>query len=286
MTAPRLISSITALLFLFCVVGSVASTATEPGQALSTTQQSPIATLSSNVTLPETAMLKSPLPGPLSPWQMFVDADLVVKLVIVLLSVASLITWTIAIAKQQELRRIDQTLQKQIASIALSVRLSDIAESEQLSLGVGKALLTSVQQELDLASTDIDKEGVKERALSRINRIEAAIARQMAIGTGLLASIGSTSPFVGLFGTVWGIMNAFIGISESKTTNLAVVAPGIAEALLATAMGLVAAIPAVVIYNHFSRRISATRAHVSDLSAILMQLLSRDLDLRTPPSPE
>ncbi|MBV1889553.1 MAG: tonB-system energizer ExbB [Gammaproteobacteria bacterium] len=231
-------------------------------------------------------MLKGPLPGPLSPWQMFLDADLVVKLVISLLSLASLITWTVGIAKQQELRRIDQTLQKQITSIALSVGLSDITESEQLSLGVGKALLTSVQQELDLASTDIDKEGVKERALSRINRIEAAIARQMAIGTGLLASIGSTAPFVGLFGTVWGIMNAFIGISESKTTNLAVVAPGIAEALLATAMGLVAAIPAVVLYNHFSRRISATRAHVSDLSAILMQLLSRDLDLRTPPCPE
>ena len=70
---------------------------------------------------------------------------------------------------------------------------------------------------------------------------------------GLLATIGATSPFVGLFGTVWGIMNSFIGISKSQTTNLAVVAPGIAEALLATAIGLVAAIPAVIIYNHFAR---------------------------------
>ena len=77
--------------------------------------------------------------------------------------------------------------------------------------------------------------------------------RRIARGTGVLATIGATAPFVGLFGTVWGIMNAFIGISEAQTTNLAVVAPGIAEALLATAIGLVAAIPAVVIYNHLAR---------------------------------
>src|SRR3546814_1624005 len=88
----------------------------------------------------------------------------------------------------------------------------------------------------------------------------------MIKGTGLLATIGATAPFVGLFGTVWGIMNSFIGIAASKTTNLAVVAPGIAEALLATALGLVAAIPAVVIYNHFSRQIGAYRAQVADTS--------------------
>ncbi|MBV1933245.1 MAG: MotA/TolQ/ExbB proton channel family protein, partial [Parvibaculaceae bacterium] len=85
-------------------------------------------------------------------------------------------------------------------------------------------------------------------------------------------------PFVGLLGTVWGIMNAFIGISEAQTTNLAVVAPGIAEALLATAIGLVAAIPAVMIYNHFSRQLGAYRAELSDVSAIIFRLVSRDLD--------
>ena len=77
----------------------------------------------------------------------------------------------------------------------------------------------------------------------RLERVEAAMSRRIARGTGVLATIGATAPFVGLFGTVWGIMNAFIGISEAQTTNLAVVAPGIAEALLATALGLVAAIP-------------------------------------------
>ena len=82
----------------------------------------------------------------------------------------------------------------------------------------------------------------------------------MIRGTGILATIGATAPFVGLFGTVWGIMNSFIGISKPHTTNLAVVAPGIAEALLATALGLVAAIPAVVIYNMFSRSIAGYRA--------------------------
>jgi biopolymer transport protein ExbB len=90
-----------------------------------------------------------------------------------------------------------------------------------------------------------------------------------------LATIGATSPFVGLFGTVWGIMNAFIGISESHTTNLAVVAPGIAEALLTTAIGLVAAIPAVVIYNHLARVISGYRARLTDASAQLLLIISR-----------
>ncbi len=91
----------------------------------------------------------------------------------------------------------------------------------------------------------------------------------------LLATIGATAPFVGLFGTVWGIMNAFIGISESHTTNLAVVAPGIAEALLATAMGLVAAIPAVVIYNHLVRVIGGYRAILDDAAAQLLLTISR-----------
>ena len=97
-------------------------------------------------------------------------------------------------------------------------------------------------------------------------------------GTGLLATIGSTAPFIGLFGTVWGIMNAFVGISESQTTNLAVVAPGIAEALLATATGLVAAIPAVVVYNHLARRTAAYRAEMTDLSEGLVRTLSRDIE--------
>jgi biopolymer transport protein ExbB len=112
----------------------------------------------------------------------------------------------------------------------------------------------------------------------RLERVEAAMSRQIARGTGVLATIGAVAPFVGLFGTVWGIMNAFIGISESHTTSLAVVAPGIAEALLATALGLVAAIPAVVIYNHLVRGIATYRALLADASAQLMLLVSRQRD--------
>ena len=100
----------------------------------------------------------------------------------------------------------------------------------------------------------------------------------MIRGTGILATVGATAPFVGLFGTVWGIMNSFIGISKQHTTNLAVVAPGIAEALLATALGLVAAIPAVVMYNMFARWISGYRALHADASAEILRLISRDLD--------
>jgi biopolymer transport protein ExbB len=120
--------------------------------------------------------------------------------------------------------------------------------------------------------------GIKERAASRFAEIARAEARRIRLGMGPLATIGATSPFVGLFGTVWGIMNSFIGISKSQTTNLAVVAPGIAEALLATAFGLAAAIPAVIIYNHFTRVTKSYLELVSRSSGAAARLLSRDLD--------
>jgi biopolymer transport protein ExbB len=120
--------------------------------------------------------------------------------------------------------------------------------------------------------------GIKERAASSFNDIAKSEARAARIGMSLLATIGSTAPFVGLFGTVWGIMNSFIGISKAQTTNLAVVAPGIAEALLATAIGLVAAIPAVIIYNHFSRSTKSYLDLVNRAAGAVGRLLSRDLD--------
>ena len=119
---------------------------------------------------------------------------------------------------------------------------------------------------------------VKERIALQLERLELRYSRKTSLGTGVLATIGSTAPFVGLFGTVWGIMNSFIGISNAHTTNLAVVAPGIAEALLATALGLVAAIPAVVVYNILVRSTAHYRALLGDVSAQLMKLVSRDID--------
>jgi biopolymer transport protein ExbB len=146
-------------------------------------------------------------------------------------------------------------------------------------------LVREAKAELALSVDALDdREGVKERIVSRLDRHEARLARRMTQGITILGTIGATAPFVGLFGTVWGIMNSFIGIAEMQTTNLAVVAPGIAEALLATAMGLVAAIPAVVIYNHFARQIAAHRALVADSAAAVLRLVSRDLSRGTLPA--
>lgn len=144
---------------------------------------------------------------------------------------------------------------------------------------ISAVLLNDAQNELALSAKSNDNSGIKERTGFRLERRVAAYSRDMARGSGFLATIGAISPFIGLFGTVWGIMNSFIGIAHSQTTNLAVVAPGIAEALLATALGLCAAIPAVVIYNIFARVISSHRAQVSDVAAQVMLLQSRDLDL-------
>ena len=135
-------------------------------------------------------------------------------------------------------------------------------------------------------SEGLATEGVKDRAATLLSRIEAHAGRMIMRGTGILATVGATAPFIGLFGTVWGIMDSFIGISKTNTTNLAVVAPGIAEALLATAMGLVAAIPAVVMYNAFARAITAYRAQLGDAAAEVLRHLSRDLDREDFPQKE
>jgi biopolymer transport protein ExbB len=135
-------------------------------------------------------------------------------------------------------------------------------------------------------SARLRADGLKERIAWKLERIEQAASRKMARGTGVLATIGSTAPFVGLFGTVWGIMDSFIGISKAHTTNLAVVAPGIAEALLATALGLVAAIPVVMIYNMLARSTAHYRALLGDASALVMALVSRDLERAKQPISE
>ncbi|WP_284198655.1 tonB-system energizer ExbB, partial [Azospirillum oryzae] len=147
------------------------------------------------------------------------------------------------------------------------------------------ALVRAVVAETHLSADAPSRDGLMDRAASRLERIESAAGRRMARGTGILATIGSTGPFIGLFGTVWGIMTSFIGISKAQTTNLAVVAPGIAEALLATAIGLVAAIPAVVVYNACSRAIGGHKAQLTDASAAVLRLLSRDIDRHALPRP-
>ena len=140
------------------------------------------------------------------------------------------------------------------------------------------ALLSAATQEVRLSAESGSENGIKERAASRFSEIVRLEARAVRQGMSIVATIGATAPFVGLFGTVWGIMNSFIGISKAQTTTLAVVAPGIAEALLATAIGLGAAIPAVIIYNHFSRATKRYLEFVGRGSGAVGRLLSRDLD--------
>lgn len=213
----------------------------------------------------------------LSPWGMFQMADWVVKSVMIGLALASLATWTVLVAKTRELRALMKSQRQALTIVADSQGLEQASQRLHASDSFTDLSQAAIDEVRLSAHALADAEGVKERVVSRLERIEAARSRQIAKGTSLLATIGATAPFVGLFGTVWGIMNSFIGIAEAQTTNLAVVAPGIAEALLATALGLVAAIPAVVIYNHFARQILAYKALVGDTSAAILRLVSRDL---------
>ena len=225
----------------------------------------------------KSATPSSLLPHDLSPFGMFIAADRVVQSVIVGLALASLATWTILLAKTFELLSARRRAARDLAIVAEAASLQEAAGH----LGNAKtpvARLVAAALVEASRSRGLPSEGVKDRAVALLSRIEARAGRAMGRGTGILATIGSTGPFVGLFGTVWGIMNSFIGISKTNTTNLAVVAPGIAEALLATAFGLVAAIPAVIIYNLFARAITGYRAVLGDGSAEVLRLLSRDLD--------
>ncbi|MDR6575794.1 tonB-system energizer ExbB [Pseudomonas extremaustralis] len=214
----------------------------------------------------------------LSPWGMYQNADVVVKAVMIGLAIASIITWTIWIAKGFELLGAKRRLRTEIVHLKKATTLKEASESATQKGTLANTLVHDALEEMRLSANTREKEGIKERVAFRLERLVAACGRNMSSGTGVLATIGSTAPFVGLFGTVWGIMNSFIGIAKTQTTNLAVVAPGIAEALLATALGLVAAIPAVVIYNVFARSIAGYKAQVSDASAEVLLLVSRDLD--------
>jgi biopolymer transport protein ExbB len=225
-----------------------------------------------------TAVPASLLPHDLSPWSMFLSADIVVQTVMVGLLLASVLTWTVWLAKTIELATAKRRVRRAVAALSGAATLVEAAEAVGANAGVAARLVDAASAELHASVHAPDKDGIKERIASRLERVEVHAARAMTRGTGVLATIGATAPFVGLFGTVWGIMNSFIGISVSHTTNLAVVAPGIAEALLATACGLFAAIPAVVMYNAFARSIAGYRMQLADASASTLRLVSRDLD--------
>jgi biopolymer transport protein ExbB len=226
------------------------------------------------------------LPHDLSPWGMFVSADWVVKAVMIGLALASLATWTVCLGKTIEVACARARARRAFGIIVAAQNLDEANQALVNRGGPAAFMVRSAGDELRRSLRALDHAGdigVKERVVSRVARIEAQAGRRLTRGSGLLATIGATAPFVGLFGTVWGIMNAFIGISQSQTTNLAVVAPGIAEALLTTAFGLVAAIPAVIIYNVFARAINGYRQNLADAAAGVERLVSLDLDFRKVP---
>jgi biopolymer transport protein ExbB len=217
-------------------------------------------------------MAAAALPSDLSPWGMFLAADWVVKAVMIGLACAAVTVLVVWLAKRIELQIACSRLRR--AAVALDEARDLSAVVLPPKAGIARDLVAAAQREL--AATPQDRTG----ALQRID-LHAADVRRHAqnharAGLGLLATIAASAPFVGLFGTVWGIMNSFIGISRSQTTNLAVVAPGIAEALLATAIGLAAAIPAVILHNQLTRSVTAHRLAVDDLASALLRLLSRD----------
>jgi biopolymer transport protein ExbB len=222
------------------------------------------------------------LPRDLSPWGMFLNADIVVKIVMGGLLFASVVTWTVWLAKSLELWLAKRRARAALAVLGRAHSLAEASDGLQRSKGVAGKLLRTAMDEMD-ASPGADPGALKERSAWLLERVEVGAGRRIGRGMGVLASIGATAPFVGLFGTVWGIMNSFIGISQAQTTNLAVVAPGIAEALLATALGLFAAIPAVVIYNVFARSVGGYRALLADATALVMRLVSRDCERRDVP---
>ena len=217
----------------------------------------------------------------LSVWGMYQHADIVVKIVMIGLILASVVTWAIFFSKSVELMSQKRRLKREQQQLANARSLDEASEMAEAfdAKSLSTMLINEAQNELELSTGSDDNEGIKERTGFRLERRVAAVGRHMGRGNGFLATIGAISPFIGLFGTVWGIMNSFIGIAQSQTTNLAVVAPGIAEALLATAIGLIAAIPAVVIYNVFARVIGGQKASLGDVAAQVLLLQSRDLDL-------
>lgn len=288
----RRLSRLASLLACACLIGSAAHSAemtpaapsgtTAPPTAASappaTAEAPPVPATPAPVAAVPQPTRAAPLPHELSLVGMFMSADIVVKAVMIGLLFASVAVWTVWLAKSLELIGARRRLAAARIALASGRSLADV-EAETLARSpVAERLVAAARHELALSADVASRDGIAGRVSSSLDQVSAAAARSMRRGGGVLASIGATAPFIGLFGTVWGIMNSFIGISKSQTTNLAVVAPGIAEALLATAIGLVAAIPAVLLYNHLNRAIAGYKALVGETAAEVERLVSRDLD--------
>jgi biopolymer transport protein ExbB len=225
--------------------------------------------------------------GKLNPWEMFVSAVIVVQCVMVGLAVCSLVTWTLLIMKSFEFASMNRATNRFLEAFRGAKSIADmgrIAESEEFAgtpladMAAAAAAEVELSRQAGLQVTGEHRDTTLMRAQSAVGAVQASLARRLSGGMQFFATIGSTGPFIGLFGTVYGIMDSFIGIANSNTTNLAVVAPGIAEALLATGLGLFAAIPSVVFYNVFQDQITSYGSRTEGFVAELMNAISRQLD--------
>jgi biopolymer transport protein ExbB len=218
---------------------------------------------------------------------MFLDSDPVVKTIMIGLVLASLLSWTLLVTKLFEFNNLNKTSDAFIEAFRGAKSINDmgrIAMSEEFEGNPLADMAAAAAQEVEIsrqAGLDIagdHRDTTITRAYAAVGAVQASLTKRLSNGMQFLASVGSNGPFIGLFGTVYGIMNSFIGIANTNTTNLAVVAPGIAEALLATGLGLFAAIPSVIFYNYFQTRISAYGARTEGFVAELTNAISRQLD--------
>ena len=225
--------------------------------------------------------------GKLTPARMFMEADIVVKVVMIGLLLASVFTWVILLIKMFEFGSLNRSTDRFLEAFRQTRTIADmrrVATSEEFEGNPLADMAAAATDEIELSRqaglsvTGDHADSALMRAQQAVAAVQAGLAKRLSGGQQFMASTGSTAPFIGLFGTVYGIMNSFIGIANTNTTNLAVVAPGIAEALLATGIGLFAAIPAVIFYNYFNTRISAYGTRSDGFSAELTNAISRNLD--------
>lgn len=217
--------------------------------------------------------------GAMSPWTLFLEADIVVKAVMLLLLAASIWSWALMFERGRRLARIGVRVRQFEKRFWKAKALDELKAPKDgnPAAALFEAAMGEWRASVDGRKT-VDRDGVRGRLETVMDAsIEESVA-DLSERVSWLATIGSVSPFVGLFGTVWGIMRAFIGIGVMQDTSLAVVAPGIAEALFATAMGLFAAIPAVIGYNHILQRINRIEGRLQTFASAFHAMMSRELD--------
>jgi biopolymer transport protein TolQ len=225
-------------------------------------------------------LIMSQTEGGLSIVKLFLDADWVVKSVIIGLVVASIWAWAIIIGFMFRMSRINDETTKFEADFWNSTDIDGFFGTRgKLDLPVARVFAAGVAEwRRSTNGKSIDRAGTRERLATAMDATIAAESDKLANRLNFLATTGSVAPFVGLFGTVWGIMNSFMAIGQAQNTSLAVVAPGIAEALFATAIGLFAAIPAVIAYNRFSHRVNQHESRLGRFADGFHGTLSRELE--------